>query len=1410
MRHCKEREYYLLAFLFGLWLIFPIGLSAQCTTTSASVIPDPGTAVIEIPVSGLTDSLLSSPTQGICRIDIEFEHEYLGDLSVFLISPDGTTVQLVGPSTTAILPTNLTVWDVSFIPCGSLAMPDAGFSAVWSNLQPWQALAFYNGSYHPYNGCLEAFASGPANGTWQIVAIDDTEFQVGTIRSVTLVFCNPVGIDCTPCLANAGVLSPDTLTMCVGEYFESAAVSVAYGGDPPSPTAYAYQFMLLSGDSILQHGNSFSASPPPGLYAICGISYALEDSLVVEALLDAGDASLVEEALFAGLYCGDLSQACISLSVLDLPDSLFATARLCAGESYTFRNQTYTVPGVYFQDLDGPGLCDTIARIDISTRSLEVLASLAGELGCGGEVTLSASATGSLAPLTFLWSTVNGHFITDPAQPVVQVDLPGFYEVLATDGICSGMARIGVPEGPGYPSIIAQGGVITCAQPVFEVRPVYVPSNGQVEWSGPGGFTYSGADVSLDTPGTYIVTILNSAGCVSADTIEILLDTLTAPLQIGSHKSCPDSLVRLTLATSLPYDSVWWSGPGAFNSGLDTIHISQSGLYRVTVEFPNGCRRTSAVWIDADFTLPDISVNPKSDSLNCGETILLTVMSMTSGAAFSWSNQQGQISAAEQLAIAQPGFYVASVTAPNACTAQDTVAIAEGSDRFDVQVIRDTIDCRKDTAVIGVIAPVADVFRWIGYAGADSLSPVIRVTRPGTYTVLMRDTLLGCEVFTSIVVPADTLPASFSISLDTLTCLDPVADLAFRPEAGAIYTEVYWRLPDFSEVHTAAFQASEVGTYRLFARSGNGCLGEIAFQLPVDTLGPRLLSEGGTIDCADTLAIKVLSPDSIVSFIWSGPDILFTADERAWVGAPGIYTVAATAVNGCPAMIAVVVDSNYRTPDVRLVRDSITCLGPATLQAISLDTALTYRWVDPFGQGEGQTPILQTTLPGLHRLVVIGPNRCVFRDSILLEPPAGPAVTVVGDTLTCARQQASLVAFAQPLPATFVWRNLAGDTISTSAEVSVFVPERVELIVTGPNGCTTMDTLRPPVDTLRPVAVIVQSGTVQCQNRDVQLDGSGSLPSGVSFQWSAAGPGQLIGDPTHPVTDVRDTGNYQLIIIDLKNGCADTTQWTVFAEPGSISQVLLDIEVPACAGDVNGSLIVLSAPGGTPPLAYAIDGGSFQYVSSFPNLSAGMHLLTVRDAGGCRYDTLVSLPASPAFDVYAGEDLEIYLGETVNLGGATDLPLDLWMKAGWYTLAGETCDGCVEWEVSPAETADFIFTVSSVTGCRQFDTIRIYVVEKPNYFIPDIFSPNGDQVNDELRLEIASGVSRVRQWVIYDRWGDAVFGRQDFLPGDPAVFWDGRTPEGIRLTPAVFVYLLEVELINGEIRLYRGDITLVR
>jgi len=112
-------------------------------------------------------------------------------------------------------------------------------------------------------------------------------------------------------------------------------------------------------------------------------------------------------------------------------------------------------------------------------------------------------------------------------------------------------------------------------------------------------------------------------------------------------------------------------------------------------------------------------------------------------------------------------------------------------------------------------------------------------------------------------------------------------------------------------------------------------------------------------------------------------------------------------------------------------------------------------------------------------------------------------------------------------------------------------------------------------------------------------------------------------------------------------------------------------------------------------------------------------------------------------------------------------------------------------------------------GCENRDSIL--VIEdcestpcSKNIFIPNAFTPNGDNQNDVLYIYISDKSIELRTFMIFNRWGDKVFETKDINTG-----WDG-TFNNRSLDAAVFVYYLEVKCPDGKIEVDKGDVTLIK
>src|SRR5687768_14311140 len=103
----------------------------------------------------------------------------------------------------------------------------------------------------------------------------------------------------------------------------------------------------------------------------------------------------------------------------------------------------------------------------------------------------------------------------------------------------------------------------------------------------------------------------------------------------------------------------------------------------------------------------------------------------------------------------------------------------------------------------------------------------------------------------------------------------------------------------------------------------------------------------------------------------------------------------------------------------------------------------------------------------------------------------------------------------------------------------------------------------------------------------------------------------------------------------------------------------------------------------------------------------------------------------------------------------------------------------------------------------------IYRGAERDVFIPNVFSPNGDNINDWFTLYTDADLKEISLLEIYTRWGDLVFRKTNFLPNDDTQGWDGKF-RGETLNPGVYVYRIEILYGDDLVEKLAGDITIVR
>jgi gliding motility-associated-like protein len=314
-------------------------------------------------------------------------------------------------------------------------------------------------------------------------------------------------------------------------------------------------------------------------------------------------------------------------------------------------------------------------------------------------------------------------------------------------------------------------------------------------------------------------------------------------------------------------------------------------------------------------------------------------------------------------------------------------------------------------------------------------------------------------------------------------------------------------------------------------------------------------------------------------------------------------------------------------------------------------------------------------------------------------------------------------------------------------------------------------------------AVLLPADKAICMGDTLRLQLIAHTPGSVLWSTGATSPTILVDTPgTYSVTLNAECGN-----------ASDT-----------IEVVAIGNRVTAAAAPVEdicpGARIVLEASGGPDFVWYDAAGMAiFSIANPTVTPTESTNYTVVVADGACTDTAVVVVGVLSAPSISAGSDLAIKLGEQVQLkatGGAS---------YSWQPLADLSCMDCPSPLASPTTTTTYILTGTDANGCSDTATVTVSVAQPCPFYIPNIFSPEGENGSNNNRFGVFSNLIDPVDYLlrIYSRWGELVF-----ESNNPQILWDG-TFNNKPAQQGVYMYQLKMNTCDGLVQ-RSGDLTLVR
>jgi gliding motility-associated-like protein len=970
------------------------------------------------------------------------------------------------------------------------------------------------------------------------------------------------------------------------------------------------------------------------------------------------------------------------------------------------------------------GTCTSSDTISITVSAIPTIADAgADQSGCadaGFVLSGNVPATG-----TGTWSTPATAVIDDPLNPASTVsNLPAGSTTFIwtiTNGTCSSsdtteilvfplpIADAGADQNVTSGTSVTIGGSPAASGGSGNYSYVWQPGNGLND------STIANPQVVVTVTSTFVLTVSDSAGCSSSDTITIWInnppDAVNDSLITDEDNALPVSLLlndtdpennldtSSVVILSGPFNGTWIAGTGGNGTyvpnpdfyGVDSVYytVCDSGMpvfcdsawVFITI---NPINDTPVVQDDFGVTVEDscISINiytNDSDIEGMLDLSTLTVVSSFSNGSFTLDTLSGLL----------------TYCPDSNFTGTDTLVYALCDSGFPLPALCDTA-----FVVISV--------------GASNDPPVV-----------VNDTISACAgtLSAAILIANDFDPEGDSLSVNLVT----------GPLNGTAILNSSWDLLYTSD---PAYSGWDSLQYEACDQSGlcsQAWLYIYVHPLPqasvVITPVACAGDSSGAIDVTMQLAGNYL-------FSWShGP---VTEDVSALPA--GVYTVQISDSNGC---VLTITDS-VPGPAVPLVVNAtvqvIACFGDSTGAIDLLVSGGTAPYTFAWSNG-GTSEDIDSLTTGVYSVLVTDSAGCTatLTDSVVT-PSSALSVSLVPQHIICFGDSSGSFAVnvnGGTAPYSYLWSN--GDTVASPTGLIAGI---YALTVTDSLGCTfsVNDSLLHLFTPLQVQSMIVSPSCLNASYGSIDLQVSGGAYP-YQYVWTN-------GDTTN-VLDSLTAGLYEVVITD-SAGCTFIDNWQL----NDSSQVFISLSGDSvlCQGE---QLVLTATSVAQAAFAWYFNGSALPDTTGQITITdAGSYTVEVNTGCGLLTAGPVNVLVNPLPVIDAGQDMTVSCDSAVTLTVQGALSYS-WMPASLFSDPGNANP-----QVLTNSSTIISVTGIDANGCSSTDSL-VLTVQCDSLVIPNGFSPNGDGFNDFF---VISNLGRYPNAIlrIYNRWGNLVYEKERY------------------------------------------------
>ncbi len=903
------------------------------------------------------------------------------------------------------------------------------------------------------------------------------------------------------------------------------------------------------------------------------------------------------------------------------------------------------------------------------------------------------------------------------------------------------------------------------------------------QWSHDGS-TDASVTVNPNVSTTYEVTVTNASGCSNVFNITVNIDQCAPTVVLNTTPACNGNCGTLeaTASGGSPPYNFTWSDLGLQGPGPHEVCPDTTTTYTVIINDANGFSDdTSAVLIIHPRPEVDININNPVSAGTCDGELIATISNGSAPFTLNWDNGSSD----DTISMLCSGSYCLNVTDVNNCSTEACIDL----NSFAINLIGNDPLCPGscDGSVQLTVGPGAEpplTFVWNNGSTDEDLSGLC----PGLYFVTVMDAN-GIQDTASVIINE---PDSLSLQLNStdLTCFGAQNGSAeVRFEGGTAPYIVNWN----NGSNTPVIDGLAPGNYCVTISDAQGC--------EIDSC--VIINEPPAIEyeiSSSPAFCKQANGSIIIENITGGTpnyQIQWDVNTNNQQGNTadnlnaGTYCAVIIDSLGCEQQACGEVlqqtDLVIKLISKQDVRCFQNCNGRIEISASGGLTPYTYLW-----NNNQNDSLIENLCAGSYEVIVEDASGCIQRLATTIEEPEELALVAYGDSI-CAGDTATILVNASggESPYTYDWNN-GLPNVSTHS-VTPTTPTNYEVTVTDINNCSK--TVQTSV-TIINETVIVDAGEDQMICKDSCIWLNGTQEGGIAFDWQ---PTIGLNDPdslnTRTCPELSMT--YVLTVEGVcGNTFTDSVEITIAPDP----IVQLPNDTIICQGNC---LTII--PNTSSDVRY-----NWSPSSPTPNQSQQLtvcptqdmtYLLEVSNQAGCIAQDSINVVVSNIFAEANAIPNFILEGEMIQLEAITNGEHITWIEKNDIDTI-YTGPFVPTVSNTPLISNHFLLITENVHGCIDTAFTEVIVAALPK--IPNVFTPNGDGINDTWLITNIENFPEATIRV-YNRWGNIVYNHgKGVYKGN----WSGNSGRRGKALP-VGTYYFHINLNFRDLK-YGGDVTILR